>query len=251
MDDGWPVAERREYSSEDRAQCSARRQADIKLLTGVRRNETRALRDFALRFQPILLDQARRLGVGESDRGTIVTGFLDDILVRLADSAATAPRSLVAFVIASFRNRVTDLHREAATRERHSRSQEEIVGAEHVVRATCSEFMLRAAHGGDPGDGSSPSASVALIRALLDGCSLQERQLLVWSAHRVPLRDCAAWLGISYDSTKQRLSRLRARLVRETVACLPALPVSDRAEISRLLRRAGVKAEIDGAESTV
>jgi DNA-directed RNA polymerase specialized sigma24 family protein len=238
----WPVSER----SEDEAERSALQKADVDLLIGIRGNDVGALRRFALRFEPILMDQARRLGIGQEERRTVVTGFLDDILVKLAD--APAPRSLIAFVITSFRNCVTDLHREASTRERHSRSIEEMIGAERVVRSTCSEFMLRAARGADSEDDSASSAGVALVRALLDGCSQQERQLLVWSAHRVPLRECAAWLGISYDSAKQRLSRLRARLVRDSIARISVLPASDRAELTRLLRRSGVT--IDNEQMT-
>ena len=223
---------------------------DIELLTGIRRNELSALRSFVLRFEPVLLDQARRLAVSPSDRGTIVTGFLDDILVKLANTKAEAPRSLIAFVITSFRHCVIDLHREAAVRERHARSQEEAIGTEYVVRATCSEFMLRAAQGDGDGEESSSAAAARLVHVLLDGCSSDERQLLVWSAHRVPLRECAAWLGIGYDSAKQKLSRLRVRLVRDSITHLSSLADSDRRELSRLLRRAGIKINNEGMRST-
>lgn len=224
--------------------------SDIELLTGIRRNELSALREFALRFEPLLLDQARRLAVGRSDRGTIVTGFLDDLLVRLASTKSEAPRSLRAFVVTSFRNHVIDLHREAVVRESHARSEEEEIGTEYVVRATCSEFMLRAAQGDDRAEESSSSPAAALIHVLLDGCSLDERQLLVWSAHRVPLRECAAWLGVSYDAAKQKLSRLRTRLVRDSITHLSSLADSDRRELSRLLRRAGIRINNDGMRST-
>lgn len=228
--------------------------ADVELLAGVRRNELTALRNFVLRFEPVLLDQARRLGVAQDERRTIATGFLDDMLVRLASEKAKAPWSLTAFVITSFRNCVTDLRREAAVRERHSQSQEEMIGTEHVVRATCSEFMLRSARGDGCGDDrgeESPSrAAVMLARALIESCSYDERQLLVWSAHRVPLRDCAAWLGLSYDAAKQKLSRLRARLVRASIARLSELADPDRAELARILRRAGVQINNDVTRST-
>jgi len=220
------------------------------LLAGVRGNELTALRNFVLRFEPVLLDQARRLGVSEDERRTVVTGFLDDMLVRIASERAEPPRSLTAFVIVSFRNCVMDLHREVAVRERNSRSQEEMIGTEHVVRATCSEFMLRAARGSDGDDESSSGAAVALSRVLLSCCSSDERQLLVWHAHRVPLRDCAAWLGISYDAAKQKLSRLRARLIRDSVARVSELADPERTELSRILRRAGVTINKDAMRST-
>jgi len=224
--------------------------SDIELLTGIRRNELRALREFVARYEPVLLDQARRLSVSPSDRKMIVTGFLDDILVKLASGKAEAPRSLTAFVITSFRNCVIDLRREAAVRERHARSQEEAIGTEYVVRATCSEFMLRAARGNGDGEESSSAAAARLVHVLLDGCSSDERQLLVWSAHRVPLRECAAWLGIGYDAAKQKLSRLRARLVRDSITHLSSLADPDRRALSHLLRRAGLRINDDGMRST-
>jgi DNA-directed RNA polymerase specialized sigma24 family protein len=225
------------------AERERNRQRDVALLVGVRRNDLRALREFVQRFEPILLDQARRLDVSQDDRRTVVTGFLDDILVKLARSAA--PRSLASFVVTSFRNCVADAHREASARERQSRAQEEMIGSERVIGAGCSEFMLRAARGADAEEETSESPGVALARVLFASCSVQDRQLLVWSAHRVPLRECAAWLGISYDSAKQRMSRLRARLIRESVAHLSELPAHDRANVSRLLHRAGVKTNND------
>jgi len=224
--------------------------SDIELLTGIRRNELRALREFVARYEPVLLDQARRLSVSPSDRKMIVTGFLDDILVKLASGKAEAPRSLTAFVITSFRNCVIDLHREATVRERHARSEEEAIGTEYVVRATCSEFMLRAARGNGDDEESSSVAAARLVHVLLDGCSSDERQLLVWSAHRVPLRECAAWLGIGYDAAKQKLSRLRARLVRDSITHVSSLADPDRRELSRLLRRAGIRINDDGMRST-
>jgi DNA-directed RNA polymerase specialized sigma24 family protein len=236
--EGWRFGERSD------------RETGIELLAGIRRNELNALRTFVLRFEPVLLDQARRLSVSPGDRGTIVTGFLDDILVKLANTNAESPRSLTAFVIASFRNCVIDLHREAAVRERHARSEEEAIGTEYVVRATCSEFMLRAARANGDDEESSSAAAARLVHVLLDGCSSDERQLLVWSAHRVPLRECAAWLGIGYDAAKQKLSRLRARLVRDSITHLSSLADSDRRELSRLLSRAGIRINNEGMRST-
>lgn len=246
----WLFAGRSQGAEGARPDPAVTADADVELLAGVRRNELGALRGFVLRFEPLLRDQARRLVVNPSDRGTIVTAFLDDILVKLADARTTAPRSLTAFVITSFRHSVIDLHREAAVRERHARSQEEAIGTEYVVRATCSEFMLRAAGGEAHGEESSSPAAAALVHVLLKGCSSDERQLLVWSAHRVPLRECAAWLGISYDAAKQKLSRLRTRLVRDSITHLSSLADPDRREVSRLLRRTGIKINNDGKRST-
>jgi DNA-directed RNA polymerase specialized sigma24 family protein len=237
--EGRPVAN----LSDGGAGRAHEREGDAQLLVGVRRNEASALRQFIARFEPILLDQARRMGIGRAERRAAVTDFLTDMLVKLARSPA--PRLLVSFVITSFRNCVADTHREALMRERHALAAD-TVGEERVIRSSCSEFMLRAAAGPDtldeePDNDCCAQPGTALIRILFDGCTQEERQLLIWSAHRVPLRDCAAWLGISYDSVKQRLSRLRARLVHESVAHLSELSASDRANLTRRLNNAGVK----------
>lgn len=159
-----PVRER--SGGTDRERSGRQRDADreVELMLGIRRAEVRALREFASRFDPILLDQAR------------------------------------------------------------------------------------AAEGPSATDARPPSEE--LMRAVLERCSAEDRQLLVWSSHRVPLRDCAAWLGISYDSAKQRLSRLRARLVRESIAHLSQLGDEDRAVLLRLLRRAGVAVDTDNTRGT-
>jgi hypothetical protein len=235
--------------NEEDALQRGRREADAELLGGIRRNEARALREFVLRFEPVLLDQARRLDVGASERRTVVTGFLDDILVKLASSPA--PRSLPSFVLTSFRNCVTDMHRETALRARHSAAQDDTGGDERVVIAGCSEFMLRAAEGPAAEYGLTElNAGAELVHALFAECTREDRQLLVWSAHRVPLRECAEWLGISYDSAKQRLTRLRARLIRRSIAHLSELSESDRAHCVRLLDRAGVRMHDDQTEGS-
>ncbi len=78
--------------------------SDVALLISIRREDGAALHEFVRRFRPLLLDQARRLGVYPSERENVVTVFLDDILLKLADMQA--PRSLPTFVVKSVRNHV-------------------------------------------------------------------------------------------------------------------------------------------------
>lgn len=220
---------------------------DLELIVGVRRADERALGEFAKRFHPILLDQARRIGVDGDDRRTVVTEFLDDLLVKLAATTST-PRSLTSFVIAAFRNHVTDARRESAARGRHEREQSAGEPWDQVAGAGCSEFMLRSARGRSINEGRPPSEE--LMRVVLDGCSVEDRQLLVWSSHRVPLRECARWLGIGYDSARQRLSRLRTKLIRGSAARLSELGEEDRAVLVRLLESAGVVVHDDNTRGS-
>jgi DNA-directed RNA polymerase specialized sigma24 family protein len=224
---------------------SARRrsESDTDLLVRVRSNDPRALREFVSRFDAILLYQARRMGVSEGERRTVVIEFLDDILVKLARSAA--PKDLAPFVITSFRNFVTDMHRQASIREQRNESVEDVSGLERVIRAGCSEFMLRAAQAPSVDDTDPPLAAMEMLDVVFESCSDEEKTLLIWSAHRVPLRDCAVWMGISYSAMKQRMYRLRARLARDCLGRLRDLPAPDRIALTRILNRAGIQTNGD------
>jgi len=212
---------------------------DIALLIRIRCEEGDALRDFVRRFRPLLLDQARRLGVERSERETVVMSFMDDVLLKLAHMRA--PRSLATFVVTSFRNAMVEAWRADAGRTRRDINACELISGERVVSATCSAFALRAALGPE-GDAPQAAAPVAaLMKEILRGCTDEERSVLVWSSHRVPLRAIAGWLGISYAAARQRSARLRTRLARESIQQLTNLHHADSVVITRLLRRAGVK----------
>lgn len=221
------------------ADDAARRRAeDIALLVALRCGDERAYQAFARRFAQLLLDQARRLGVDRADRESVVTEFLDDLLIKL--TTMQAPASLPTFVVTAFRNHVSDARRSAEMRERHDAAVCEVVGEVHVVRGVCSEYMLHASRPADE-DVHDPSAGArALVQTVLQRCTADERRLLVWRAHRVPLREIATWLDISHDAAKQRVSRLRARLIRECVMQLDTLSPADRDAVAVLLRRAGI-----------
>src|SRR5690348_15552899 len=115
--------------------AALRRAEDIALLVALRRGDERAYRTFARRFAPLLLDQARRLGVDRAERESVVTEFLDDLLIKL--TTVQAPASLPTFVVTAFRHHVTDVRRSAAVRERHDAAACEEQGELHVVRGTC------------------------------------------------------------------------------------------------------------------
>ncbi|MEO8945841.1 MAG: hypothetical protein ABI338_05030 [Gemmatimonadaceae bacterium] len=97
--------------------------------------------------------------------------FLDDILVKLA-ATTSAPRTLTSFVIASFRNHVTDVRRESAARGRYVREHSSDEQSDQVAGAGCSGFMLRAAEGPSATDGRPPSEE--LMQAVLERCSASQ-----------------------------------------------------------------------------
>lgn len=225
-----------------------RSEADTDLLIRVKRNDPRALREFVARFDALLLYQARRMGVCKEDRRVVVTEFLDDILVKLARSPA--PKDLAPFVITSFRNFVTDMHRDASARRQRDVSVDDTEGIERVVRSVCSEFMLRAAEPPAIDDHDPSSATVRMLRDVFESCSDQEQTLLIWSAHRVPLRDCAEWTGVSYNAMKQKMYRLRTRLACDCLGRMEQLPDADRMTLTRILNRAGIQTNVDQSRGT-
>lgn len=211
---------------------SDREQGDTELLIALRRCDSRAYAAFARRFSGVLLDQAHRLGIDRSERETIVTEFIDDIIIRLA--TREAPRSLGYFVVVAFRNHVLDEHRAA-----RRRTESATADGDDVLHASCSAYTMQVAESADAAS-ASPSAARDLIARVVAGCTESERQLLLWSAHHVPLREVAGWLGISHAAVRQRIVRLRARLVRDTARHLDTLAPAERLRVTRLLRRAGV-----------
>ena len=230
--------ERQDHAGECARRRASGQERDLRMLVGIRENDSRALRAFVRRFLPVLLDQARRLHVAEGERLTIVTSFLDDILISLAQLAP--PKAMSSYVVTSFRNSVADMYRHESMVERQTEAQAEELGAARVIGGSCSEFMLRAVNAPDAEKASTPALAVALLHALMEKCTVEERQLLVWMSHRVPLRDCAEWLGISYEGTRQRVSRLRARLKSESDVFLSNSSAPDRAVLVRILARGGV-----------
>lgn len=217
---------------------------DVVLLVKIRRKEPEALRAFTRLVTPILLDQARVLGVDRSDRETVVMAFIDDMLLKLTHTSHMPPRSLLTFVGTSFRNHVADARRADSVRDRRDEAQCDLVGGQRVVTATCSAFALRAALGPDEASIQTAIPAAALINLLMRGCTQEQRSLLIWSSQRVPMREIAVWLGISYAAARQRIGRLRAQLARESVRQLPNLDAADRVVMTRLLRRAGVKTDV-------
>jgi hypothetical protein len=68
----------------------------------------------------------------------------------------------------------------------------------------------------------------------------EEQQILGWEERRVPHRQIAEWLDMSYDATTKRIWRLKRRLQALTAEYHTEIPAGDdRRELERLLRRSG------------
>src|SRR5919204_7025166 len=71
-----------------------RAMTDGELIVAMRRREGAAFAEFFLRFRPLLLDRARRLGIDRSEREERVQDFLTDVALALAELNSVLPRAL-------------------------------------------------------------------------------------------------------------------------------------------------------------
>lgn len=221
-----------------RGERERRSDGDVTLLAGMRRGEHAALRLFCTRFRPLLLDQARRMRVPRTDREEVVMTFLDDMAMQLA--TMRAPRSLPTFLVTAFCHHMSDARRDAAVRARREERESEAVGSEHAVVSLCSEYSLRAVRGGDGDADRDITSMVTLLAHVLEPYTQDERVLLVWMSHRIPLRDISEWLDVTYEAAKKRCARLKSRVARDTIAALDDADAAERATVVRVLRRAGI-----------
>jgi DNA-directed RNA polymerase specialized sigma24 family protein len=224
---------------------------DDALVRGVQRGDAAALREFCARFRPVLLEQARRFHIPPDDRDTMVLAFLDDLAMKIVHG--TKPTALAGFVIRAFRNHAIDQYRRERVVQRELEEHAEMISGDRVVPYGCSSFTTDATQGTAGqlfADDVSSTTVYMLTEYLMRRRTPTERQLLMWLSNRVPLRDIAAWLQLSYSNTKVRAHRLRLKMAREAVAYLNTLDEPARSETRRFLHRAGVglaEASAEGA----
>lgn len=228
---------------------------DAALVAALRREERRAFAELYDRFAPRLARLARLWGVPDGEREPLAAEVLGDVAMALARHAAPAPRSLAAYLATSLRRRVGAAARargrrarlagtaadgpEAASFAPPSRDPE-ITG--DVGRLLCSEHALRAA---DPAWSPAPldPAVARLAEHLVAEIGEDDRRLLAWLAHDVPLRTAAEWLGVRYDAAGKRAQRLRARLRVRAERYADRLPEGEeRRAVHAFLRRAAAPA---------
>ena len=224
-------------SGDERPANTARALGDGALVEAMRRGDTSALREFLLRFEPLLDHHAHRLGASGGERDDLVGETLEDAALALVVPNAATPRSLPAYLVASLRNRILNSRRTAGGARRVRESA--LGDRPSAGDALCSESSQRASAG--PGwEPPRPSRAVAsLASALLDDLSDDERLLLVWVSHHVPYREIASWLGIGYAAVGKRVERLRARLRARADLHLAASSDAERRALETLFTRAG------------
>ena len=222
---------------DDRPGNAARALGDGPLVDAMRRGEMGALREFLLRFEPLLEHHAHRLGASGGERDDLVGDTLEDAALALVVPNAATPRSLPAYLVASLRNRIFNSRRASAGVRRVRESA--VCDRATAADALCSESSERASAG--PGwEPPRPSRAVASLAAvLLADLDDDEQLLLVWVSHHVPYREIAAWLGIGYAAVGKRVERLRTRLRARADMHLAASGDAERRALETLFTRAG------------
>ena len=228
--------------------------SEATLLAAMRRERPASIAEFYLRYAPLLRRLGRRWGLADADAEQVATDTLTDVALALLAPDAVAPRALASYVATALRHRLGMAHRGQARRAARDGGLETTADATPVrrrarvaeppvVRALCSSYALRASAGPDPASAADvPSPDPALLRLvqrLESELREPDRLLLVWTAHHVPLRTIAEWLGVGYEATVKRAARLRTRLRAVVAAHADALPADDRRRLHRILARAG------------
>lgn len=222
---------------------SARHADERALLAAIRRGEERAIERFHATYELRLIDIARNLGVPLGERENAVLEFLS-VSVESLFASRVIPRSLAAYVTASFCNFIKDRQRaESTRRERESDACSDVgESGERVALDSCSEYSARMAAGGAAPEAASRGVRRRLVGAVLDSLSDGDRELLRYRA-KLSLRESAELAGLTYGNAKVRMYRIRANALIVARNLVRELPERDRAELAGFLRRSGLFAE--------
>jgi RNA polymerase sigma factor (sigma-70 family) len=216
---------------------------DQALVAALRCEDEGALREFFLRFRSALVLAARRLRVDPEELDALVDDCLADVAVYLITSDTPPPRSLPAYLARSLRNRVLNGLRARGRAERRlaeqCRPEEADDVLEGAVAACCSDYALRAS--GARADLPPLAPALSRLATVLSATLAEEDRLLaVWLSHCVPLREIAAWLGLSDRAVAKRIERLRERLQLVALRQLEAAVGDDRRDLLAFLGRASL-----------
>lgn len=214
----------------------------MELVAAVRKGDFEALREFYARFEPLLARYATRAGLAIDAWEDEAHNVLCDVVLALTTGdvrARTIVRSVHAYVIRAFRNRMLDARRASRRREARERGAAASGGdtSERMVLESCSEHAIRESGGAD-WESAEPSPAIARLATVLDAAlSVEERQMLTWVSSAVPMRDIAHWLGVGHSAAKVRLSRLRSRLRERALRHVQQCTGAEREELVEFFRK--------------
>ncbi len=242
----------RRYMRQFYASCT-----ESELVAGLLGIEPAAIRAFIERYQPKLSARARRFGIAEPARSELVSDILHDSVCRLTQRRTPLRAPLAAYLALALRNRLRNRARDGSAHARRVAEASGLGGsaalsaasdvvrpdvaysdAEHaMVDSVLSEGTRHASEGAWWEPSTLTPALERLASALEEGLTSDERRMLIWVAHFVPLREVAEGLGITRTAAKVRLFRLRARLKEAAVHFASALEPNERSELLKFFRR--------------
>ncbi len=222
--------------------------SEAELIEGMRRRDEGALRAFFLRFYPCLVERACRLGLSTSESDECVTELLDDVAILIIDRKHRVREQMAGYLLRAVRNRVANLRRDASRRAHlHERSSDD----SGVNAASGAASVSMTPDASEDSEFDAPAASPALERLAVElhrNLPPEDRVLLEWLVYRASASTIGEHFGITRQAAKQRIRRLRLRLV-ET-ARRHARSSDDREELLRFFRRAGALAALLPAKSS-
>ena len=196
---------------------------------------------------PLLRDQARKLGVHPDECDELAATVLGDVLLHL-QRTAKPPRDFVRYLVSSLRNRARNGHRDSRRLAQTEANAYADIGSsrERVVAECHSAYGLRHSRSADHDDTSNTGDACA--RSPIEKFALWSAQtltdveaaLMIGLGHRVPLRELAEQIGISYGAARIRVHRLRERFRKLVIQYVATVDDDERREMQRFFRRANI-----------
>lgn len=217
-----------------------REASDAALVAAVRRGDAKAIDEFLERFQEVVMSQAKLLRIPRGEWRAWTSDILSDVVVGLMSRERATPRSMVAYLITTARNKHRAGQREWSIHQtRLDERATALGGSERVLATACSESSIRATYAPDWEPTPLPEVLDHLVTAMESAISPEERRLLSWVAQRTSFSTIARMLGEQRSTVVKRVTRLRARLVDAALHFGTSLGMRERAQLVRFLRRTG------------
>lgn len=215
----------------------------------MRREQPAALVEFFRRFRPLLIQEARWLGVQPGLREELVDECLDDVALRLLRHTTPVPRAIAPYLVRALRLHRLEARRgetrranavaEPSADEPASADRVELTGSERAD-AMLSESARRESRGPSWEPCAASPALERLVGMLEEGLGDDDALLLTWVGNWVPQSEIAAWLGITHGAARNRVLRLRERLRNAAMRAAASFSREEQAELTAFFRRAAI-----------
>jgi RNA polymerase sigma factor (sigma-70 family) len=230
-----------------RLKVNYRELGDSALLDAMRAHDPRAIDEFIIRHQRLLFERARDAGMRRRDCEDHIIEVVEDVAIQIVARRIRPSKALGAYVVACFFNRLADMVEEAKRRRRVVRENSEDAPGqgEQAVMSLVSESSIRDSQGPEWECVPLPEPLRRLASTIEEGLSVEDQQILAWHSQYVPLRQVAAWLGVSYAAAAKRSWRLRESLREAATRCAFSLTPKERRQLADFFDRCAVTYDRD------